>query len=82
MLIQVILSILQCVNELFSFAAVFKHFNWDILTNDGEVDYEEANVNDGDGGSEDTFTDCLAILLNPQYNLIDAYPNLCRIYAI
>ena len=68
-------------------------FNLDILSNEGEVDYEDANEEEGnvngddDGGSEyksnhHTFTDCLAILLNPQYNLIEAYPNLCRIYAI
>ena len=44
----------QCANELFSFAAVFKRFNLNILTKDGEVGYEEeGNVNDDDGGSED-----------------------------
>ena len=30
----------------------------------------------------ETFLDCLAILFNNTYKLIDAYPTLCRVYAI
>ena len=35
-----------------------------------------------DDNNHHTFIDCLSILTNKQYQLIDAYPTLVRVYAI
>ena len=43
------------------------------------VDDDNSSVS---GSKHETFLDCLAILFNNEYKLIDAYPTLCRVYAI
>ena len=44
---------------------------------------EQENKPDVESSHEQrTFLDCLSILTNEQYQLVDAYPTLVRVYAI
>jgi hypothetical protein len=38
------------------------------------------NIDDNISNVQPSFIDCLAIIANKNYNLIDAYPNLYRVY--
>ena len=80
----------KCANELFSFAKVFQKFNTDTVksTNDkgvvgdGDDDDEDFLTDTDDNGHQATLLDRLAILSHPRYNLIDAFPTLCKFYSI
>ena len=83
----------QCAKELFSFASAFKLFAFErkivskpVDESSDDDEYSDAfdPVDDStkDDVNDRTFTDCLSILTNKTYQLIDAYPTLVRVYAI
>ena len=85
----------RCANELQSFASVFHKFKivstyektQENLGDDFDSDeFEAGNENDEDDNvrrePHPTFIDCLKLLTNDTYRLVDAYPSLCRAYGI
>ncbi|XP_066925478.1 zinc finger MYM-type protein 1-like [Clytia hemisphaerica] len=79
----------RCASELFSFAKAFEKFNLDVIETKAYVTDDLADDTDTDVEPEDdvdvtknTFIDCLSILTNSTYKLIDAYPTLVRVYSI
>ena len=69
---------------------MFQKFKTDIVksTNDKGVDRDRDDDDEDflsdtdDNGKQATLLDCLAILSHPRYNLIDAFPTLCKVYSI
>ena len=49
---------------------------------DGDDDDKDFLTDIDDNGNQATLLDCLAILSHPRYNLIDAFPTLCKVYSI
>lgn len=82
----------RCAAELFSFAKVFGNFDLTVIENKAEIAVEDSDhyYSDSDGDDDDeesstksqTFIDCLSVLTNKSYNLVDAYPTLVRVYSI
>lgn len=84
----------RCAAELFSFAKVFEDFDLGLIQNksqtiylDSDIDYlsdDEVEIDDEEdaSGKFKSFMDCLSVLTNKNYMLIDAYPNLVRVYSI
>ena len=83
----------RCAAELFSFAKVLEDFDLEVVEKKAEVnedfseqetdlDIEIGNDISESSGKSRTFIDCLSILTDSNYKLIDAYPTLVRVYAI
>ena len=80
----------HCAVELYSFAVVFKLFNFDTVENKTDnADYSDVNDEFSDStkdtadeygvdmqGKYQTFADCLSVLTDSRYKLSDAYPTL------
>ena len=66
----------HCAVELYSFAVVFKLFNFDT------VEFSDSTKDTADEygvdmqGKYQTFADCLSVLTDSRYKLSDAYPTL------
>ena len=84
----------RCAEELLSFAQVFDKFkSFYEQSEQGEqsvsidecIDKEEteqAATDDICGEIDDTISIALSILCNPQYHLLDAFSELCKLYSI
>ena len=84
----------RCAAELFSFAKVFEDFDLGLIQNKSQTIYldsdidclsdDEVEIDDEEdpSGEFKSFIDCLSVLTNKSYMLIDAYPNLVRVYSI
>ena len=86
----------RCAIKLYSFATAFKLFNFDTPENKTDhADYGHVSdeFSDGTEDTDDeygvdmqdkhqTFVDCLSVLTDSRYKLIDAYPTLVRVYSI
>ena len=86
----------RCAIKLYSFATAFKLFNFDTPekktdhTDYGHVSDEFSDSTedtDDEYGADmqdkhQTFVDCLSVLTDSRYKLIDAYPTLVRVYSI
>ena len=61
--------------------------NYDDVDDDNDDDVSSTSDNEqSDNGTKKakipSFSDALLLLCNPDYSLVDAYPTLCRVYAI
>ena len=82
----------KCADELFSFSKVFKKFKRELFVEDKKEqsdENDELNVSDendeyngGNQKNEPTLLDCLAILSDGRFNLMDAFPTLIKVYSI
>ena len=84
----------ECAKELFSFAGIFKTLmktSRNLEEEDSEEESEESegdedNYESGEDKTDDdqsfSFYDALQVITNPTYHLVDAYPILCKVYAI
>ena len=61
---------------------IVKSTNEKGVDGDGDDDDEDFLTDTDDNGNQATLLDCLAILSHPRYNLIDAFPTLCKVYSI
>ena len=86
----------HCAVELYTFATAIKLYNFDTVKNKTDrTDYGEVSdeFSDDTEDTDDehgvdmqdkhqTFMDCLSVLTNSRYKLIDAYPTLIQVYSI
>lgn len=77
----------RCAAELFSFAKAFENFNFDFIENKGDIcisdsEDNEDEIEDTNDKTQKTFIDCLSLLTDSKYQLINAYPILVRVYSI
>ena len=77
----------RCAAELLSFATVFKHFNFNLVERKStDFDISDEQYSNSDSSEEEdeiaeksedkTFADCLSLLTDKRYQLVDAYPTL------
>ena len=84
----------RCAEELLSFAQVFDKFkSFYEQSEQGEQsvsvdeckdkeETEQAATDDICGEIDDTISIALSIICNPQYHLLDAFSELCKLYSI
>ena len=83
----------RCATELLSFATVFKHFNLNLVERKStDFDISEEEYSNSDSSEEEdeitkksedeTFADCLSLLTDKRYHLVDAYLTLVNAYSI
>ena len=79
------IDLYRCANELYSFASVFHKFKIVPVADESKEDFssviESGEVMETET-KQHTFIDCLKLLTNQTYKLVDAYPTLCRAYGI
>ena len=88
------LDVFRCVEELLSFAQVFDKFK--SFYEESEQGEQSVSISDGDeckdkeeteqAATDDdgmyTISIALSILCNPQYHLLDAFSELCKLHSI
>ena len=81
----------RCAAELFSFAKAFKYFDFGTVesksyvadySDDSSAEEEYNELENNTMENHQTFIDCLSVLTDSNYKLIDAYPTLVRVYSI